>query len=82
VEKESSLHSLQSSKSSFVNGGGNNHDENELYNLALLGGYHMDFQTFRVILDFLKLGVNPNSICRALEKINSIKRKTSSSQQS
>lgn len=45
--------------------------ERELYTLVLSSGHNIDYDLFKVILDLLKLDVNPDAILKILNKIAS-----------
>ena len=57
---------LTLSNSTPVNG---NDELNELYRLTIKAGYDIDSEIFKVLLDFIKLNVNPAAITRSLQKI-------------
>lgn len=51
-------------------------DEKELFSLAQTVGPNLDFDIFKVILDLLKLDVNPDALFRAIQKISVSKEKS------
>ena len=46
-----------------------NSDESELFQLMQRAGYDIEFDTFKALLDLIKLNISPVAISRILQKV-------------